>query len=53
MSALERRVAALEAAADQKQLRVLFAESGETDDEAIAREVVDESECEVLIVRWG
>jgi hypothetical protein len=53
MSTLQWRVAALEAIVDQKQLRVLFAESGETDDEAIAREVVDESEREVLMVRWG
>jgi hypothetical protein len=53
MSTLARRVAALEAVADRKQLRVVFAEAGESDEEAIAREGVDEAECEVIIVRWG
>lgn len=52
MSTLERRVAALEAATDQKQVRVVFAEAGETADEAIAREGVDADEFEFLIVRW-
>ena len=53
MRTLERRVAALESIVDQKQLRVVFAESGESDDEAIAREGVDEDEYKVIIVRWG
>jgi hypothetical protein len=53
MRTLERRVAALELIVDQKQLRVVFAESGESDDEAIARQGVDATACEVVIVRWG
>ena len=53
MSRLERRVAALEASTDQKQLRVVFAEAGESDEEAIARQGVDATACEVVIVRWG
>ena len=53
MSALKRRVAALEAATDQKQVRVVFAEAGESDEEAIARQGVDANACEVVIVRWG
>ena len=53
MRTLERRVAALESIVDQKQVRVVFAEAGETDDEAIARQGVDATACEVVIVRWG
>jgi hypothetical protein len=53
MRTLERRVAALESIVDEKQLRVVFAEAGESDDQAIAREGVDEDECKVVIVRWG
>jgi len=34
---LERRVAALESATVQRQLRVVFAEADESDDAAIAR----------------
>jgi hypothetical protein len=52
MSTLERRVAALESIVDQKQLRVVFAEADETNDEAIAREGVDEDQFKVIIVRW-
>ena len=53
MSTLERPLAALESIVDQKQVRVVFAEAGETDDEAIAREGVDATACELVIVRGG
>ena len=53
MSTLERRLAALESVANQKQMRVVFAEDGETDGETLARHGVDDVECEVIIVRWG
>ncbi len=52
MSTLERRLTALEAATDQKQVRLVFAEAGESEDEAIARKGVDETEFEVLVVAW-
>lgn len=53
MSTFERRVAALEAVAQQKQVRVVFAQKDETNDEAIARAGIDAAARGVLAVRWG
>ena len=48
----EHMVAALEAVANHKQMRVVFAEDGETDGETLARVGVCDAANEIIIVLW-